>query len=271
VLLMLRKAFFRVVCSSLFTHPLISISKWRVRIKFQETLWFFLFYSCSFAFGLYSVLPQLQCWLQVGFHDVDFAQFAPLCGAGADESLRALCQCTSIDHMQSRFWIRAYFVSQMIFYMHALIVVFEEERRKDFYVMVGHHVITLFVVFLSYAWPILNGAFAVLMLHDATDILLYLAKLLHYSKQRDAVTTSVFVLFAAMFFTTRILLFPYVVIVHGTWLPLPLWVACAMYFPLFGLYCMHIYWFSLICKMIKRAVVKKDLQKDIRSDDEDEE
>ncbi|WFD34003.1 sphingosine N-acyltransferase [Malassezia cuniculi] len=69
-------------------------------------------------------------------------------------------------------------------YLHQLIVVSVEEKRSDFTQMMVHHIVTLTLIFGSYACCLHPVGIAVLFLLDPSDILLAAAKLIRYAGYR---------------------------------------------------------------------------------------
>jgi len=73
-----------------------------------------------------------------------------------------------------------YFV-QCGFYLHSVYAtIYMDHKRKDFYAMLIHHVLTMALIFVSYATRYHKVGLLVLFVHDITDIWLELAKALHY-------------------------------------------------------------------------------------------
>jgi len=240
----LRLAFFNYVCDPNMMEYL-RVKKPETQVKFRETTWFFGYYLWCVLLIITYLESNLRCWIQIGFHEDDTLCPTPLT-------------------------LKLYFLSQCCFYLHALMTVFKEKRRKDFTVMVSHHIATVLVVGTGYIYGMWNAGGVIIGLHDLADVLLYGTKLLHYSKQSDWVTTATFVSFAVTFFVTRIILFPIVVYWHWTFSKYGILLSSFMYLLQLALYVMHIYWFSLIVRMIKRTIFAKKVEQDIRSDDEDE-
>ncbi len=110
------------------------------------------------------------------------------------------------------------------------------------------------VISFGFIISIFNTGGVIIGLHDLADILLYATKLLHYCKQPDWTVTTTFVSFAVTFFVTRIILFPLVVYLHYTVSAYPVAISTFIYILLVAIYMMHVYWFSLIVKMIKKTV-----------------
>jgi len=240
---LMRRFFFTYLCGPVLES--LHIKKPELQVKSRETLWFFIYYLFCVCLVTEFTLPNFKCWQQIGFHE--------------DETL-----CPRPITLTIYCW------GSVAFYLHALIVVFQEKRRKDFVVMVSHHVATVILITLGYCFSMYHMGGVIIGLHDFADMFLYFTKMLHYSKQADWIVTSSFVTFAITFFLTRIILFPMVVYWHYTFSSYGLGFSIVLYPLLIALYIMHVYWFWLIVKMIKKTLIQKKVEQDIRSDDEDE-
>ena len=60
-----------------------------------------------------------------------------------------------------------------------------DEKRKDFLVMLIHHILTLTLIIVSYATRYHKVGILVIFVHDVTDILLELTKCHVYLKNRN--------------------------------------------------------------------------------------
>ena len=47
-------------------------------------------------------------------------------------------------------YFRMYYIFELAFYVQALVAIFLEERTDDFWILVTHHIATIFLVFGSY-------------------------------------------------------------------------------------------------------------------------
>lgn len=68
--------------------------------------------------------------------------------------------------------VKFYYLSQLAFWFHQIIVLNVEERRKDHYQMMTHHIITTTLMIMSYANGFTRVGCLVLVLFDLCDILL---------------------------------------------------------------------------------------------------
>uniref|UniRef100_I3K8C0 Ceramide synthase 3 n=1 Tax=Oreochromis niloticus TaxID=8128 RepID=I3K8C0_ORENI len=154
--------------------------------------------------------------------------------------------------LESQYW---YYVLEMSFYGCLLFSVAFDVKRKDFKEQIIHHLATL--VLLSFSWcaNYIRVGTLVMLIHDASDVLLESAKLFNYAKWEKTCKT-LFVLFAIVFMVTRLIIFPF-------WLIHCTWVYPVLYYPaFFGYYffntmlvvllCLHIFWAYLILRMIRK-------------------
>uniref|UniRef100_A0A8C6SSB7 Ceramide synthase 3a n=1 Tax=Neogobius melanostomus TaxID=47308 RepID=A0A8C6SSB7_9GOBI len=171
--------------------------------------------------------------------------------------------------LDSQYW---YYILELSFYSSLLLSVAFDIKRKDFREQIVHHCAT--VVLLSFSWCVnyIRVGTLVMLVHDASDVLLESAKLFNYAKW-ERTCQGLFVLFAAVFMGTRLVIFPFWLI-HCTWVYPPL-----HYPPFFGYYFfnaallvlqgLHVFWAYLILRMVNKFLFGK-LTGDERSDDEEE-
>ncbi|XP_032392464.1 ceramide synthase 2 isoform X2 [Etheostoma spectabile] len=172
--------------------------------------------------------------------------------------------------LESQYW---YYILEISFYGSLLLSVAFDVKRKDFKEQIIHHLATL--VLLSFSWCVnyIRIGTLVMVVHDASDVLLESAKLTNYAKW-EKTCQSLFVLFAIVFMVTRLIIFPFWLI-HCTWVyPIQHYPAFFGYYffnvMLVVLLCLHIFWAYLILCMIRKFMFGT-LTRDERSDIEDEE
>jgi very-long-chain ceramide synthase len=68
--------------------------------------------------------------------------------------------------------IKFYYLMQMAFYVHAMLVLNAEARRKDHWQMMTHHVVTIVLIVLSYTYNFTRVGCLVMVIMDWCDILL---------------------------------------------------------------------------------------------------
>lgn len=183
-------------------------------------------------------------------------------------------------HQPLKFPLKIYYTSQCGFYIYSIVALLVwETRRKDFGVMLSHHIITLTLIGYSYIARFFRIGSMILALHDVSDLIMEFAKLCKYSGQELSASVC-FGIFALSWFSLRLVYFPFWVIRSSTYeTPKHLdhsnsyhtWIYYSFNTMLITLLVFHIYWWMLICRMVQRQLQNKGkVGDDIRSDSEDE-
>ncbi|KAJ6662913.1 hypothetical protein lerEdw1_011117 [Lerista edwardsae] len=189
--------------------------------------------------------------------------------------------------LPSQYW---YYMMEMSFYWSLLITLGLDTKRKDFKAQILHHFAALALMFFSWSANYIRIGTLVMIVHDTADVWLEAAKLFKYANW-ERTCNVLFLIFAIVFFITRIILFPfwilratvyYVTFYTTTLIP-------AYFFfngMLLILQVLHLYWGYLIFKVLKKFLFIKVLRipipawakldkdknlKDVRSEDEEEE
>lgn len=176
--------------------------------------------------------------------------------------------------------LKLFYMCQCGFYLFSIASLLTwETRRKDFAVMMSHHVITVFLIGYSYLTRFFRIGSIVLALHDASDVFMEAAKVFKYS-EKELGASVCFGLFAISWFILRLIFFPFWVIKTSSYdlidyLKLSEAYPRSLYYVfntmLLMLLVFHIYWWILICAMILRQLKNKGkVGEDIRSDSEDD-
>ncbi|ETV82902.1 hypothetical protein H257_04675 [Aphanomyces astaci] len=156
---------------------------------------------------------------------------------------------------------------------------FLEEVRKDYLIMMSHHVVTIALVAWSFAVGFLPVGVLVLFLHDASDVPLDLLKMANYLKLEDRkgffLSEVLFAVMLTVWVYFRVYLFPSKLIYTAFWenreaccLPHeahdlsiifpspgpPSWLAFSLL--LSCLYVLHIWWTFLILRLLKGVLTK---------------
>jgi len=212
--------------------------------KFREGAWLGLCYTFTSCFAGVLVHDNYDCWQRFGFRE-------------------------KVDECKHEYVL--YFELQQAIYIFTIINHIACNTQKDFRLMLAHHTISVLVIPLAYFSGHGTGTVVVLLLHDLGDIFLQATKLLYYAQASEIFINLSFALLAITFFATRLVLFPLVVYRHYIYEAMTFAASVSLYSMLLALYFMHIYWFGLIAAMIRKALVSKQLDGDIRSDDEGDE
>lgn len=215
--------------------------------KFSEVMWRFSFYISISIYGWFFVLwdkPYLKDTLQT---------------------------FTNYPHhpvTDNEWW---YYNVELGFYISLVITQFIDTKRKDFWQMFAHHVITILLLVFSWACNFHRIGSLVIAIHDIGDIPLEGAKLAKYcEKQRLA--DLVFAIFTIVWIYTRCYLLPSRVIYYTTFEALNIIPFFPAYYIFNGLLCvlqlLHFAWTYVIIRMVFDAL-QNDGMRDLRSDSED--
>ncbi|XP_053134631.1 ceramide synthase 2 isoform X2 [Hemicordylus capensis] len=211
--------------------------------KFREASWRFTFYLLAFIAGMTVIADKP--W----FYD-----------------LHEVWKGYPIQDMHpSQYW---YYVIELSFYLSLLFRIASDVKRKDFKEQVIHHVATIILISFSWFTNYIRAGTLIMALHDASDYLLESAKMFNYAGWKNT-CNNIFIVFAAVFIVTRIIILPFWIL-HCT-IVYPL----EMYPPFFGYYffnlmmvilqCLHIFWAYLIIRMAQKFLTGKTVE-DERSD-----
>jgi len=203
--------------------------------KFVCSGWEAIFYTLSASFGLYvlsqeewSVWPTTNIW--VGWPMQPFSTL-----------------------------FRSYYLLGLAFYTQALLsLLLFDEPRSDYVEYLLHHVVTVFLIAASFYTRIQRYGLIILLLHDVGDIFMNWAKVFKYMGPAwDNLCTSCFVTFAVVFFFSRLVFLPLTVIPSGYWEAMQIPGGgvpgfTAMNVALVVLQLLHVFWFYLILKVVKK-------------------
>jgi hypothetical protein len=218
--------------------------------KATESCWRCLIYLGLFLFGSYTILPtdwfwDTRDWMRGYIRNQDF-----------------------------NIYLKTYYLLELSFYTSLIFSQFIDIKRKDFYQMFVHHIVTILLIFTSFAIGHIRIGVVIMCLHDAGDYWLEAAKVFNYAK-RQKLCDGLFVVFAVVFLITR-------------WVYYPFWILPAMLFItveitgpfpsyyyfatlLVILQILHIYWGALIVNMVYKFTVYGKVDRDTRSENESSE
>lgn len=119
----------------------------RAATRFAEQAWTVWYCSISFAIGLWIVLES-PYW---GDLSEMWAAYPQIENSGI---------------------FKGYYLVEMAFWLQQVFVLNIEARRKDFWQMLAHHLITCTLLFMSYTYNVTRVGNAILCIMDFSDILL---------------------------------------------------------------------------------------------------
>merc|ERR1712048_1035503 len=103
--------------------------------------------------------------------------------------------------------LKWHYLLELSFYTSLLFSQFLDTKRKDFWQMFLHHVVTIILILASYCCFHIRIGVVIMFLHDAGDVWLEAAKIANYAKCQK-LCDGLFVVFAIVFFLTRWVYYP---------------------------------------------------------------
>lgn len=221
----------------------------RTVVKFSESMWRLTFYLAVSIYGWCYVL-----WDKPYFKD----------------TMYTIYDYPNHPVRSEEWW---YYNVECGFYISLIITQFFDTKRKDFWQMFVHHVVTVSLLFLSWACNFHRIGALVLAIHDIADVPLEGAKLAKYCKlQRLA--DLIFAIFTVTWIYSRCYLLFTRVIYYTAYEALSIIPFFPAYYIFNGLLCLlqmlHLAWTWIIMRMVYDAL-KNDGMRDLRSDSEDSE
>lgn len=221
-------------------------------IRFAEQGWQAIYYMAQWSLGMY-IHYHLPSNLWAGYPHV------PLAGI-----------------------VKLYYLMQISLYVHAVLLLNAEAPRKDYWQMMTHHVVTIFLIVGSYYYGFTRVGCLIMVLMDWCDMFLPLAKMLRYLSYQVA-CDAIFVWWMLSWFVTRHVLFCKVIastyrdiptqVEFGWWPERGYWLTKEVHMVLVALLVIlemiQSIWSYLIIGVAYR-VLKGEGADDSRSDDEGE-
>ncbi|KAM0414492.1 hypothetical protein ACHAPD_007748 [Fusarium lateritium] len=124
-------------------------------MRFKEQAWLFIYYSTCWSVGTY-IYATSPYWLD----------------------LKAMW--TNWPNREVSGLMKSYMLAQLAFWLQQIIVVNIEKRRKDYWQMISHHIVTIALVYSSYRYGLTRVGNVVLILMDLNDLIFSVAKCLKY-------------------------------------------------------------------------------------------
>jgi hypothetical protein len=156
-------------------------------VKCSESMWKLAYYATVEA-----------CVLKVTYHEPWFRDAKELFRGWPNQELP--------------FPLKLIYMCQCGFYIYSIAALLTwETRRKDFSVMMSHHVITVFLIEYSYITRFFRIGSIILALHDGSDVFMETAKLFKYS-EKELAASVFFGFFAISWLILRLIIFPFWVI-----------------------------------------------------------
>lgn len=210
--------------------------------KFCENSWRCLYYTFSFAFGLYVSWDKPWSW------NIKHCWYGH-------------------PHQPIDGGVRLYYMLSMSFYLALFISQFFDVKRKDFWQMCIHHVIALLLLSMSWISNLQRVGSLVLVVHDCADIFLEAAKITKYAKYQK-LCDFIFAFFTLVWIVTRLGLFPRIIyssMVEASHIMAPFPVHHIVNGLMVLLLMLHIVWTFLILKIVHNSLKSGQMAGDIRS------
>lgn len=217
--------------------------------KFSETGWRFTFYLTSFIYGVYVLYDQECIWNTVA------------CWSDFPDS----------HFMTTKlYW---YYLIELAFYTSTTATQFFDVKRKDFWEMFIHHIATILLLAGSYVMNFTKMGSFIIIVHDSADFYLEFAKMSKYAELKQT-TNIAFTLFAIAFFLSRMMVLPFWILPAvwsgGVSMFLPFSIIHCLFPFLLTLQLLHFYWGYHVAGGVYSSIVKGKIERDTRSDTEDE-
>ncbi|XP_002732672.1 ceramide synthase 6-like [Saccoglossus kowalevskii] len=215
--------------------------------KFCESSWRFTFYTAAFIYG-FQHMKELKWFWDTKYCWIDYPY----------QSLT--------DQLEK------YYLLELSFYCSLLFSQFLDVKRKDFVQMFIHHIATVMLIGFSWVVNMIRVGALIILTHDVSDIFLEAAKMTNYAKYQR-ICDVLFIIFAIIFFVSRLIVFPLYVFksaaiesreICGPW---PSWWIFNIL--LLVLQLLHIFWFSIIMRMVYKSLTHGKVDRDARSDCEE--
>ncbi|CZS98010.1 hypothetical protein WAI453_011860 [Rhynchosporium graminicola] len=159
----------------------VGVKSQRDQTRFVEQAWLWIYATSAWTLGLYILKNSDYMW-----------DFKELWTNWPDRELDGL-----------RKW---YILVQYAFWLQQLLVIHLEERRKDHWQMLAHHIVTTVLIFTSYGYHLTKVANLILWTMDSVDLVFPLAKCLKYMGFTTACDV-LFGVFMTVWFATRHVIF----------------------------------------------------------------
>lgn len=144
----------------------------------------------------------------------------------------------------------------MSFYWSLIVSQFFDIKRKDFWQMFVHHIVTLLLMALSWVCNLHRVGSLVLVIHDCADIFLEAAKITKYANYQK-LCDAIFAIFTVIWIVTRLGFYPRIIYSSSIEAPriLPMFPAYYIFNSLLiMLLCLHFVWTYMILKIVHSSL-----------------
>lgn len=163
-----------------------------------------------------------------------------------------------------------YYMISLAFYWSLTLSQFVDNKRKDFWQMFVHHVLTLMLISLSWVCNIHRVGSLILLVHDCADVLVEAAKSLKYAKLQKACDI-MFGLFTLAWIVTRLMMFPRIIYACLFQTLQPFYPVYFFFNSLLVMLLMlHFIWTYMIFQVIAQSVKSGEVNGDVRSSSDED-
>lgn len=224
----------------------VAMNRINTHTKFIECMWQFTYYTIAFIIGVYVLVdkPWLydinNCWADYPYMRLD----------------------TDV-------W--CYYMMSLGFYWSMTLTHFVETRRKDFYQMFFHHLVTIALIVFSFTCNFVRIGSLILIVHDIADIPLHMSKMLIYLEWKR-LCDAVFSFFSILWIITRCGIYPFWIVSNTLFdaaNQVPMHPVYYIFNVLLGLLAvLHYYWTYFILRIIVNTAIKGKVEDDRSSSDD---
>lgn len=218
--------------------------------KFNDQTWQFVYYTCYCIFGLIIICPK-EWYADPNISVENFPQ----------------------DVVSQDLWW--YYMIATAFYLVQFVLMLQQDRRHDFYVMLTHHLCSLCILYFNWFMGIgIKLVSLSLLYHECADIPLAFGKMCFYCGKKN-ISNKMAIPFFVTWFSTRLYLYPYWVVT--TSFNVPKLSKSGVTWPAYWvqtvaitlLFCLHLIWTKEMIPIIIHKLFSKEVIVDSRSSGEE--
>lgn len=165
------------------------------------------------------------------------------------------------------------YLVELGFYWSLVFTLLTDHARKDFWEMTVHHIVTILLIYFSWAANFVRIGTLVLLVHDVADTWMASAKMAKYSRHQT-LCEFLFAIFMVVWTVSRLYAYPFWVLNSSVFESHDF----VDHFPAYWLFngllsillCLHCIWTVMIYRIAFQKITHGNLQKDVRSDTESE-
>ncbi|KAK3717679.1 Sphingosine N-acyltransferase lag1 [Vermiconidia calcicola] len=173
----------------------LGVMKSKARVRFAEQGYLLLYYLMFWNFGLYLFIRDTP-------GSLPSPNISNSTQTHSSLSNLLISMWTQFPRLYLDAGMKVYYLSQLAFWIQQIIVVHLEEKRKDHYQMLTHHLVTVALMSTSYGYRQWRVGNAVLVCMDIVEIIFPSAKILKYIGWQRACDAA-FALFVVVWLLAR--------------------------------------------------------------------